>query len=344
MDYFAIINEVNNRLAQIDFAKIWPGFKCLTFAFYDDEYAYFHNKKIKKPKQFIGNSAIFYNGEYIAIWYLKELPDYDIITSKIVHEMFHAYQLSNGEKRFPNEFEALINYRYNLLNLTIRAEENKILYELLDNYNAAKYEEFLRLRKYRHLNYATEYNYEAAIETVEGSAEYVELKALSCLNIEKYQTALGQLKATLTNAENLLQTRKVSYAIGAAIFLIVHKFIREDIYTIKDNREPISNLLIKKTSYVAVNKDINKAISRLYTAYITDYKELISDTITTKKIVLEGKYKLKAFNVYDPKYYEGYLYSTHFIMYENDKNEDVVLYGNFIAVVKDSYIVRLYQI
>lgn len=61
-----------------------------------------------KTEEFLANTAICYQGRLIAIWCLSEEMDLDILASKIIHEMFHAYQMECGESRFPEEVEALL--------------------------------------------------------------------------------------------------------------------------------------------------------------------------------------------------------------------------------------------
>ena len=107
MDLESLFNEVNKRIKRLDFNKIWPLFTPLRFALYDNEKCFFDGKYIEKTNEFCANTSILYKGEYIAIWMVNEELDIDILTSKMVHEMFHGYQNIMKWNCFPNEFEAL---------------------------------------------------------------------------------------------------------------------------------------------------------------------------------------------------------------------------------------------
>src|SRR6056297_844840 len=95
------------------------------FALYNDDTVIINNKTIKKTDEFIVNTAIKYQGEYLAIWYLQNEMDVTILASKLIHEMFHAFQNEQKEKRFPNEFEALVKYENSLEILQLKYLESK---------------------------------------------------------------------------------------------------------------------------------------------------------------------------------------------------------------------------
>ena len=64
---------------------------------------------------------IEFEGKIIAIWRIDSIYiHYNVLASKIVHEMFHAFQMSFSEKRFPNEFQGLF-YHYEKYNNPIWA-------------------------------------------------------------------------------------------------------------------------------------------------------------------------------------------------------------------------------
>ena len=127
----------------------------------------------------------------------------DILTSKMVHEMFHGYQSLKKESRFPNEFEAVLNYKYIPQNLGIKLLENKLIVELLESFNIEKFEYLLSLMKYRYNHFKYEFMYELEIEQIEGSANNVELNALKQLSKVEYQKKLKKMKENILNPENL---------------------------------------------------------------------------------------------------------------------------------------------
>lgn len=103
--------QVQGKVNEIKFKNLWPEFSKYDFALYNDTTVILNGLSIPKTQEFIGNGAILFEGRYIAIWYLIDEIDVDILTSKIIHEMFHAYQYEMKDKRFANEFEAIRKYK-----------------------------------------------------------------------------------------------------------------------------------------------------------------------------------------------------------------------------------------
>ena len=74
------------------------------------------DKYIEKTDAFCANTSIVYEGEQIAIWMVQEDLDESVLTSKIVHEMFHGYQsiISTMEKEHMSN---MINQHFNGISL-----------------------------------------------------------------------------------------------------------------------------------------------------------------------------------------------------------------------------------
>jgi hypothetical protein len=213
--------EVNKYIKMLDFNELWNGFKPFKFALYNDNECFFDGHYIEKTNDFIANTSINYKNEIIAIWNVMEEVNPIILTSKIIHEMYHGYQMLNNESRFPNELDALYNYKYNDNNLSIKLIENKLIAELVSKFDIDKYRYLLSLRKYRFNNYNYEYVYESKIEQIEGSACYVELNVLKQLSNELYLNKLNSMKKRVVNPNNLLPIRIISYDIGALLLTIL---------------------------------------------------------------------------------------------------------------------------
>ncbi len=60
-------HQIDSLLRNIEFNKLWKGFNRYKFALYDDEKVYFGSEETKVDNRFIGNTAIDYDGEMIAI-------------------------------------------------------------------------------------------------------------------------------------------------------------------------------------------------------------------------------------------------------------------------------------
>ena len=66
---------------------------------------------------------------------------------------------------------------------------------------------------------------ELKAETLEGMAEYIGLKALANINVEKYRAIVTDYLAKLRAESNLLfDVRRISYYTGAVLFLCLEKF------------------------------------------------------------------------------------------------------------------------
>ena len=100
----------------------------MKFALYTDNECFFNGAYIKKTNAFLANTSILYNGEWIAIWNVQEEMNPIVLTSKIIHEMFHGFQMMQNESRFCDDLDALYNYKYEEDNLNLKVKENKLLF------------------------------------------------------------------------------------------------------------------------------------------------------------------------------------------------------------------------
>ncbi|MBQ1849658.1 MAG: hypothetical protein II139_04755, partial [Lachnospiraceae bacterium] len=206
---------MKDAIASLDLDSIWPGFKPLKFALYDDEKCFFDGHYIEKTDAFCANTSIVYEGEQIAIWMVQQELDNAVLTSKIVHEMFHGYQSIMGWDCWPNELEALYNYQYDAENLSLKLRENELLLALSDHFDASALDELLAHRKRRSVKYPYEFSYESKVEEIEGTANYVEWQVLKQLDKTKAGALIEQMRAVLTKPEYLFPIRISSYFTGA---------------------------------------------------------------------------------------------------------------------------------
>lgn len=334
-----LYDEVNIYLKKVNFNNIWNGFKPLKFALYNDKECYFDGSYIDKTNLFLGNTAINYNGQMIAIWNVMEEINPIILTSKMAHEMFHGYQNLNDEKRFPNEMHAIYNYQYSDRNLSIKLIENKLINELNEEFNLDKYQKLLGLRKYRYNHFKYEFLYESRIEQVEGTANYVELNVLKELSMDLYNKKLLEMKEFIIKEENLLPVRIVSYDIGALLLNILNSnnisFNRE-FNDITISEELIKDVIEYYTDYISLEDEIYN--------YHLRSKCIIDKALLDNEVIFEGSEKLLAFNVYNARYYDNYIISRYFVMYGNEDNP-IVKYGDFVIKTSIEGIVdKIYNI
>jgi len=329
-------------IESVDFSLLWDGFTPLRFAVYNEEECFFDGKFIPKTEAFMANTAIKYKGEYIAIWNINEEIDLEVLASKMIHEMFHAYQMKNKESRFPNEMEALVKYNYSVPNLSVKMEENRLISNLMENFNEADFKSLLSLRKYRLLNYKYEYRYESAVEQIEGSAEYVELNALKQISKEKYKLKIAGMLKKISDPKSCFPIRIVSYSIGGLIFELLKKndllsfeFFSHETTTISflENASAYNEELPFSSEMETLIKDYNSA---------TD--QIIQQALLTNECVLDGEYELLGVNVYNARYYNRYIVSTYFVMFMREGCESV-LYGDFVIKLNtNDKISKVYKI
>lgn len=214
-----IYRKVLDKIKNLDFNDIYQGFRRYNFALYNKETIFLDDSIIPYNEQFIGNTAIKYQNEEIAIWFLENKNIHlDVLSSKIVHEMFHCFQKDENEMRWPNEMNAL-NYTYDEQNLTIKHQEVSYLIKAYEKASMRDFILFVKTRNLRAEKYLDEVKYENQIETIEGMATYIELKTLKILNLNKYLENLSKITDYLKQKENLLNVRLYAYYTGVLIQL-----------------------------------------------------------------------------------------------------------------------------
>ena len=332
--------EVKTYIDNINFDKLWKDFKPLKFALYNEYECFFDGKYIEKTNEFLGNTAISFNGEMIAIWNIMEEIEPIILCSKMIHEMFHGFQNLNNEKRFPNEFEAIYTYQYSKENLIGKLMENNLIIELLDEFDLNKFKRLLSLRNYRRKNFSFEYSYESKIEQIEGTANFVELQVLKQLSNPNYLLKIKSMKESIIDKKNLFPIRIVSYDIGALLLMILKEnniqFNEEfnDI-TFLDKLVDDSNELSKLDTFITIDEELNE--------YILRSKTIIEKAILKNDVLLKNETQLLGFNVYNARYYNGFIVSRYFVMYGNEKSP-TINYGDFVIEAKNNIVSKIYRI
>ena len=220
-----LYNEINIIMNNICFNELWPGFKKYPFALYNKSNVYFENEIIPYDTRFIGNTSIKYNDNFIAIWYVENprKEDSKVLASNIIHEMFHAFQCSNGEKRFPNDLFTL-HYPSNLQNYQLKYYENTLISNCLKEQRLDKKEELLQkffsVRNKRESLIGTAITCEYLTETIEGLAEYIGTKALKRISPTLYEQRIDSYIKKITNLrKSFFDIRKSSYYVGTLFFL-----------------------------------------------------------------------------------------------------------------------------
>ena len=340
-DLEELYSAVKVHVDKVRCNDLWQGFKPLKFALYNDTECFFDGNYVEKTEQFLANTAIEYNGEWIAIWSVSGENDPEVLASKMIHEMFHGFQNRNHESRFPGELSALYRYQYSEENLSVKLAENRLIAELTQTFSREKFEQLLRYRKYRYENFRYEFIYESKVEQIEGTANYVELQALKQISREKYQRKLEQMRRNITEPANLLPIRVISYDIGA---LLLHVLKENEIPAQQEFGDvTFSESLVANVDYPE-RCNVDGTVKRCIDAYFSKAQEQINAAIARNAVVMEQERQLLGVNVYNAVYLGGYMISTFFVMY-GDEAAPSIEQGNFvIQTPAEGVVTRIYRI
>lgn len=143
----------------------------------------------------------------------------------MIHELFHGNQYIKEEKRFPDEMLG-ITYPLTKENVEIRNRERKSLYNALLETDISKKKqylnEFISLREKRAEGIKEHLTYENLIESVEGPAWYVEIKAFSEKSPLANDLVLERYGKNLINAvESTSNIRRSCYSSGLFMCLLL---------------------------------------------------------------------------------------------------------------------------
>ena len=339
-----IHDSIQKRLAQLDFDALWRGFRPVKFAVYDDSTCFLDGQYVPKTDEFIANTSILYQGEFIAIWKITESIesiDFDELTSKIVHEMFHAFQQLSNESRYPNEIEAVQKYSYERTHLSIKLHEASLLKQCFIRDDKNTFDDFLKCRKTRYQANPFETTYEAQVEQIEGSAQYVELLALTQLDAQKGQSAWEHLFEKIQDPQSYFPIRVISYAIGAAVLRCLPKAMFQKITA--PSSIPFALAVLAGVEAVNLDIPLDVRIDQSLDAYRKKTTQIIQGALQKNECVLQGEYPLLGLNIYDARCDGQYLTSTYFVMVEDD-GASRVLHGNFVIELNASgKVVRVYN-
>jgi len=315
-----LFKEIEKRIETLDFNILYPDFKPYNFALYNDKIVVFKDRIIPYDNRFMGNTAIVIDGDFLAIWKIDSIyVHFNVLTSKIIHEMFHAWQMSKNELRFPNEFQGL-GYLYEKFNISLKYDETKSLLKAYEDDDKSALERFVGYRERRRKDYINETTYEEGIETIEGMARYVELQVLKQLDVAEYQKAYDSLKNTIKNIRNYIPIRSISYEIGALMLLVKDRFLIDVKHNIGEETRNIYNILfdsIERKEYFYENTSLNLD-------FLEEYYEQIASRIT---YVLSHNPRINLCDQvigFDPlnSFRIGqYVYYRHFVMIEQNNKQ-----------------------
>lgn len=225
MNLSALWQNVNDRLNRLDFSTLANGFRRYRFALYTECEACLDGTLIPRPDGFLGNTAVSYESEFIAIWSMDADPieDLDRLAASLVHEMFHCHQFTCGETRFPSDL-ALLAEPGDVRNFEAKHAENCLLADACEQKSLACLRSFAKVRNERRAAHPAMLEQELKVETIEGMAEYVSLRALARLNPTVFEQQLAcDLQRLRAEDAQLFDLRRINYFSGAVYFLTIER-------------------------------------------------------------------------------------------------------------------------
>ena len=339
MDLEKLYHEVKSCIDKVDFSKLWRGFEPLKFALYTDNECFFDGTYIEKTDAFLANTSVCYNGEWIAIWNVQEEMHPIVLASKIIHEMFHGFQMMHQDSRFPDELDALYHYKYEEGNLDLKLKENHLLCSLLTQFDKEMFEEFLQIRKYRFDAFPYAYHYESCIEQIEGTANFVELHCLKQLSAERFEKKLSAMREKIINPGNLLPIRVVCYDIGALLLYVMteNQIAFEDGFS----SAAFSEAMISDVEGKAQSPEYST--KELLNGYYAKARETIHKAIEGNKLISDTPCDLLGVNVYNAVFCDNHIISQFFVMF-GSKDHPQIEYGDFVIETnKDKKATKIYS-
>ncbi len=318
-----IHSEINRRLAGVDFSRISPGFHSFRFAVYNDTRVYFQDSEVPWDTRFTGNTAINYNGEWIAIWNLNNFAgNLDSLASKIVHEMFHAYQNEMGDTRWPDEIAGAF-YPRDLRNFELKYREDQLLALLAEKFDKAAWQEFKTLRANRIRLYPEAVDYEIKMEGIEGAANYAELQALKMLDTTLYREEFKKCISNLRATHKIFDVRLLSYSTGCII------------QTIRNGNALKQINWSKATPGTGEGPGVVLPDLRVkHREYYEDIDKRIQDVLASAEKLDLGETTLLLFDPYNIHSSGDYLYHPHFLAYGAYESPPNFLKGTYITSMK----------
>jgi uncharacterized C2H2 Zn-finger protein len=231
------LDRISQDMEEANWEGYWVGFELVAYALYNSSHVYLFNhpkfndkqlgnyQTLKRNEQFNGCTLILFEEYPTAIVDLELFNDYEGLYSTLVHELFHGYQSIKGEKRFPDEMKG-ITYPLTKENVELRNQERFNLFHALMENDAVRKKQYLysfvALREQRALLIHEHLLYENLIETVEGPAWHVELKAYTEKSSLPYRSVLQKYGQDLLDKyESTSNIRRGCYSSGLFMCLLL---------------------------------------------------------------------------------------------------------------------------
>lgn len=321
--------EVASRLERIDFGSIWPGFSPGPFALYQETLACLDGQIIPRPSEFRGNTAITWQGHPLAIWNLEEGPrDLDLLASGLVHELFHAYQNLCGETRFPHDIRLALSPT-SPAELASRGQEGQLLAQAVASgpQEARKHlAAFCALRRQRWESPAC--RQECLAETVEGTAEFAGLRALSMLSPETYRAELDRYRALLLQPGPLLtDARRMAYYTGALLLLSAQEAGLELRHPLSNQSQPLFSFLdrlLPPTPPPSLRAEALQEAAALAGQEDRAHRQAVAQFLEQAPPYRKGPFRICGYDPMNQFAVDGKLFCTQFLALQDPKTGSIL--------------------
>lgn len=243
----ALAKRIQTEINEEVLNNYWKGYKMVPFALYDDKKIYLANhyyppsdfNKVENicigpwRQEFIANTMITFEGEEMGIVNLDMISptsSYETLYSITVHEMFHGYQNKKGflDKIQYSEF-MFMKYPFTKENIALRVIERQELLKAVFAQDIKQKEnhlgKFIGAREKRSALIGESIKYELGLESIEGTATYVEYKAYLHKTPLPYEFVLSKFTDNLAGyPENFNSFRHSCYSPGMLICLTLDQF------------------------------------------------------------------------------------------------------------------------
>lgn len=336
-------NKINERLDQLNFEQLWTGFKRYDFALYNEKTVYFEHHEIPIDHRFKANTTIQYDNHYIAIWRLDQTEniDIDILTANLVHEMYHAHQMTLAETRCYSDLEGLKAPRL-LANFNLKHLEYKTLIQAVQTEclteKATIFNDFISTRKHRKKLIGTYMDYENAMETIEGCAEYITLSVLKMINPAVYEKQKEVMCDRLMDlGDSLFDVRRMAYDSGAIICLLASELNMDVLKPIGQNHQYIFDQLPlnKKNKEIILPRNSVSQIQTNYKTYIKKLELEVNRVISNRKTSENtGEFEFRGYDPMNMVRFEDKILHKSFVGISSD-GDVRFLEGPVVTIIED---------
>ncbi|MCK4260998.1 MAG: hypothetical protein KAX49_18630 [Halanaerobiales bacterium] len=345
-DIIKLVNEFKEKITEEKLSQYWQGFEKLPFAFYDDKKVYLANHNCppkdfcQKDKiyignwrnEFIGNTSIYFEGEHVGIVnldYLKLSSPSEKIYSLLIHEMFHAHQRKVNFQPDYNEI-MFLKYPFTKENLTLRFMERKELLKAvfaidkkLKNNAISK---FISLREKRKELIGDIIKYELGLESNEGTARYVEFKALSMESELPKEFILSLFGEKLSEyPDDLDGFRHSCYSPGMYICLLLDYFASDWQGQFLKSKKHLYDFFLEKVEFEKLEIDITDFSYAEYLVSKNEEKKRDKFNEFNEsdgyKLILKGEMRVTGFNPLNVTAIEDKILHGSFLKIQVGKND-----------------------